>query len=152
MVEARPQVLCGVGPPRAPGRASLRKGTDAVRQPQLLGRKPNAEIRDWKGIGVAKTTHSDDLSRPGTDTGQCRQLFPGAVPVATRMEHHTSLGQRLNQRDHGALASLGEGQVCGIDFGKLLDRGKDVRQTASRVGHRPAIARQQAGRDAYAPP
>ncbi len=48
----------------------------ASRTPKISGRE---------GVGVAKTTHGDDLGRPRTDTGQCRQLFPGAVPVATGM-------------------------------------------------------------------
>ena len=117
-------MLGGVGPPWAPARAPLRKGTGVFRQPQLLGSEPNTKISCGEGVGVAKTTHRDDFSRPRTDSRQCRQLLPGAVPVATRMQNHPPVGQRINQRNHGTLPRLREGQMGRIDVGKLLNRGK----------------------------
>ncbi len=145
-------MLGGVGAPWAPARAALRQGTGVFWQPQLFGGEANTKISRGEGVGVAKATHRDDLGRPRTDTGQCRQLFPGAFPVAAGMEDHTPVGQRINQRNHRSLPSLGERQVGRIDLGKLLDRGKDVRQTAGRVGIRAGRTRQQAGRCGYAPP
>src|SRR5215207_1765667 len=82
VVECGPQMLGGVGPPRAPARAALREGTGVFWEPQLFGGEPSTKISCGERIRVAETTHGDDLGRPRTDTGQCRQLFPGAVPVA----------------------------------------------------------------------
>jgi hypothetical protein len=132
-------MLGGVGPPRAPARAALREGTGVFWEPQLFGGEPNTKISCGERIRVAETTHGDDLGRPRTDTGQCCQLFPGALPVATRMEDHTPVGERINQRNHRMLSSLGEGQIGRIDVRELLDCRKDVRQTAGRVSDGLAV-------------
>jgi hypothetical protein len=55
------------------------------------------------------------------------------------MENQPPVGERINQRNHGTLASRRESQMGRIDVGELLDRGKDVCQTAGRVGHGPAL-------------
>ena len=91
-----------------------------------------SEVADGKGVGVAQPAHGNHLCGPRSDAGQRQQLVTGRVPVAAGVKDHTAIGQPSDQGGQGALTSPGDGQVGGIDVGKLLDRWEGVRQRAVR--------------------
>ena len=115
--------------------SSAPSGTGVFRQPQLLGGEPNTKISCGEGVGVAGTSAMTSVHGP---IPGCRQLA-WRGPSRNRRGATTPVGQRINQRNHGTLPSLREGQMGRIDVGELLDRGKDVRQTAGRVGYGLAV-------------
>ena len=144
VIQSCPQVLSDIRAPRSPAQAVLGEWSRVARQAQLLCRHTHTEVARRKGIGVAEPAHCDHLRSPRTDPGQPEQLFTGAVPVTSCVEHHRAVRQRTDQRDQRPLPGLRKGKVCRIDLGEILDRRKHMAESTVGVGNGPAVGRDDA--------
>src|SRR4051812_10913769 len=100
MVAERPQVLHGVGAPRAPS-LGVCDEPGAGRQADRLRELYDAEVVGEEGVRVAERAHGDGLDGPRSDAWNGLQLRACCCPVGPGVEVDATVGQCSRELKEG---------------------------------------------------